>query len=150
MALLDVECADYTQCIHLTDGLKSPAYSIYERMIEEGGPKGLPTLVAEVGYSEDVGRLENDAARYISKSKGIIQAVITLELGFGVANGVMRLQKATWSHWEAEGENCRRMRDLGATTQGMSLNAVGASVEETWVAQQTATYQVWFSTSFVA
>lgn len=155
--LLDVGYTEYAQYVHLSDGLKSPVYSIYERMAGEEEPIGPPTLVAEVGYSQDVAGLENNAARYISKSNGNIRVVITLELGFGVSQGVMCLQKATWSHWEADEEEQHEPNVLEMSFQGISLGDYRRIPESTTMARhapmpaclarRTAAYQVCFSSS---
>lgn len=136
---MDRGCIERPQHVHLTDGFKSPAYAIHEKIVREGNIVSLPSLLVEIGTPDVFGRLDNDAARYILESNNSVRMVVTIELAFGAsAEETSLLQKATWSHWEAE--EGLTGNPLETSLQQMSLTQ--EAHDSARFASRTAAYQV--------
>jgi hypothetical protein len=93
--------------VQLEDGMKSPDFSLYEEHPEEElVMKAWPTVVWEVGYSEDVVKLAKDVGRFVACSVGRVQLAIAVKLEHDRPEkaGQLRgpLKKVTCAFWEVD------------------------------------------------
>jgi len=112
-----------TQCgtadVKLTCGHKAPDFSLYElkdtaESEADKDDNSTPTVVWEVGYSENVKKLALDAARHICLTRGRVLLVITIDIiheDNRVNGGSRRLKEVKWAHWEMDYSACQEVDD---------------------------------------
>jgi hypothetical protein len=91
--------------VDLEDGIKSPDFSLYEdHPTKQPLTQAWPTVVWEVGYSEDEKRLAHDLGRYVACSLGRVRLAIGLKIerNCAVAGQPRGLKKVTCAFWEAD------------------------------------------------
>ena len=100
-------CDSGTADVHLTDGCKSPDYSLYNTVAFQNSESprdsarrtSSPTVVWEVAYSESSRKLARDAARLICGSQGEVLLAIALNIEH-LPN--RKLKSVTCAFWEMD------------------------------------------------
>jgi hypothetical protein len=104
--------------IYLTQGTKSPDYSLYDLPKGSNEVESTPTLACEVASSESETKLHLDAARLICLSRALILLVIAVKITYQPNSSPRKLLRVTWSHWEPDFRSFKKVED----TQGVVVN----------------------------
>lgn len=91
--------------VDLVDGIKSPDFSLYDNNPQKKPlTKAWPTVVWEVAYSQDEGKLANDLGRHLACSLGRVRLAIgvNIEHNHAVKGQPRSLKKVTCTFWEPD------------------------------------------------